>query len=152
MNQMQRKKRERQNRRDQSQQQLWFIVGRIFIQPFLSTCSRKLEAIPHWLTVFNHTPVNKLHDFLVVLSGSAIELKQGASPMNARAAQAHRLIRQMDTGRYLSAEGRWVENEDDAFDFPDIRTALATYEQMEHRRLEMILVFDKPRMEPALPA
>lgn len=72
--------------------------------------------------------------------------------MNARSASAHRLIRQIDTGRYLSAEGRWVENEEDAFDFPDTRTALATYEQMEHRGLEMILVFEKPLPKPPLPA
>ena len=71
--------------------------------------------------------------------------------MNARSSSAHRLIRQIDTGRYLSADGHWVANEDDAFDFPDLRSALATYEQMEHRRLEMILVFDRPRREPQLP-
>lgn len=62
--------------------------------------------------------------------------------MNARSPEAHRLIRHMDTGLYLSADGQWVD-EDDAFDFPDLRTALTTYEHMEHRRLEMVLVFGR---------
>jgi len=70
--------------------------------------------------------------------------------MNARMPSAHRLIRQIDTGLYLSASGQWVANEDDAFDFPDLRSALATYEQMANRRLEMILVFEAQRAEPRL--
>jgi hypoxanthine phosphoribosyltransferase len=46
--------------RNQSQQQLWFIAGRIFIQPFLSACSRKArKAGPSrgfGSRFFNHTP------------------------------------------------------------------------------------------------
>lgn len=63
--------------------------------------------------------------------------------MNARQPEAHRLIRHLDTGLYLSANGQWVREEDDAFDFPDLRSALATYEGMEHRRVEMVLVFER---------
>jgi hypothetical protein len=65
--------------------------------------------------------------------------------MNARLPEAHRLIRHLDTGLYLSVNGQWVADEDDAFDFPDLRSALATYEKMEHRRVEMILVFERER-------
>lgn len=61
--------------------------------------------------------------------------------MKARSPEAHRLIRNIDTGLYLSSDGQWVREESDAFDFPDVRSALATYEQMEHRRIEMVLVF-----------
>ena len=61
--------------------------------------------------------------------------------MNARVPSPQRLIRQIDTGLYLSPDGHWVPNEEDAFDFPDLRSALATCEQMEGRRVEMILVF-----------
>ncbi|HMJ91030.1 MAG TPA: hypothetical protein VK530_14505 [Candidatus Acidoferrum sp.] len=51
----------------------------------------------------------------------------------------------MDTGLYLSANGQWVADEDQAFDFPDLRSALTTYEHMEHRRVEMVLVFERER-------
>ena len=62
--------------------------------------------------------------------------------MNARLQPPHRLIRQIDTGLYLSADGRWVRSEDEAFDFPDLRSALATCEQMQGSRVEMILIYD----------
>ena len=62
--------------------------------------------------------------------------------MNARLQSPHRVIRQIDTGLYLSADGHWVRNEDDAFDFPDLRSALATCEQMQGNRVEMILIFN----------
>ena len=61
--------------------------------------------------------------------------------MNARLQPPHRLIRQIDTGLYLSTDGHWVRNEEEAFDFPDLRTALATCEQMQGSRVEMILIF-----------
>lgn len=71
--------------------------------------------------------------------------------MYARASEAHRLIRNLDTGLYLCADGRWVAGKEDAFDFPDLRTALTTYEQMEHRRLEMVMVFENgPTVRPQL--
>jgi len=53
------------------------------------------------------------------------------------------LIREIDSGLYLSSDGRWVHDEEEAFDFPDLRTALATCEQMQDRGVEMILVFDR---------
>ena len=65
--------------------------------------------------------------------------------MNARMPSTHRLIRQIKTGLYLSADGRWVAAETEAFDFPDVRSALATYQQMQHRQLEMILVYEAER-------
>jgi len=61
--------------------------------------------------------------------------------MNARLQSPHRVIRQIDTGLYLSPDGHWVCNEEEAFDFPDIRSALATCEQMQENRVEMILIF-----------
>jgi hypothetical protein len=63
--------------------------------------------------------------------------------MNARLQHPHRLIRHIKTGLYLSPTGGWVINEEDAFDFPDVRTALATCEQMQGRGVEMIVVFDR---------
>jgi hypothetical protein len=64
--------------------------------------------------------------------------------MNARSQPApHRLIREIGSGLYLSTDGRWVRDEQEAFDFPDLRTALATCEQMQDRGVEMILVFDR---------
>jgi hypothetical protein len=63
--------------------------------------------------------------------------------MNAKLQSPHRLIRHIKTGLYLSADGRWVRDEDDAFDFPDLRSALATCEQMQGRGVEMILIFDR---------
>ena len=65
------------------------------------------------------------------------------SAMNARLQPPHRLIRQIDTGLYLSPDGRWVRDEEEAFDFPDLRSALATCEQMQGRGVEMILIFDR---------
>lgn len=61
--------------------------------------------------------------------------------MNARLQPPHRLIRQIDTGLYLATDGHWVRNEEEAFDFPDLRSALATCEQMQGNRVEMILIF-----------
>ena len=55
----------------------------------------------------------------------------------------HRLIREINSGLYLSGDGRWVHDEQEAFDFPDLRTALVTCEQMQDRGVEMILVFDR---------
>jgi hypothetical protein len=63
--------------------------------------------------------------------------------MNARLQPPHRLIRQIKTGLYLSPDGHWVRNEEDAFDFPDLRSALATGEQMQDRDVEMLLIFDR---------
>jgi hypothetical protein len=63
--------------------------------------------------------------------------------MNARMQPPHRLIRQIDTGLYLSPDGHWVPNEKEAFDFPDLRTALTTCEQMQNRGVEMVLIFDR---------
>jgi hypothetical protein len=64
--------------------------------------------------------------------------------MNARSQPVpHRLIREIRSGLYLSTDGRWVREEQEAFDFPDLRTALATCEQMQDRGVEMILVFDR---------
>jgi hypothetical protein len=66
----------------------------------------------------------------------------------------HRLIRHIKTGLYLSSDGSWVRSEDEAFDFPDLRTALATCEQMQSRGVEMLLVFDReaPVYSPQLHA
>jgi hypothetical protein len=63
--------------------------------------------------------------------------------MNARLHPPYRLIRHVESGLYLSADGTWVHSEDDAFDFPDLRSALATCEQMEGSGVEMILLFDR---------
>jgi hypothetical protein len=68
--------------------------------------------------------------------------------MNARLQSPHRLIRQIETGLYLAPDGHWVRNEEDAFDFPDLRSALATCEQMQGRNVEMILIFDRERSLP----
>ena len=74
--------------------------------------------------------------------------------MNARVQAPHRLIRHIRSGLYLSADGKWVRDEGNAFDFPDLRSALATCEQMEGRGVEMILVFDRelPRTSARLNA
>ena len=66
-------------------------------------------------------------------------------PMNVRIQPPHRLIRQIKTGLYLSPDGHWVRDEADAFDFPDLRTALATCEKMEDGDVEMLLIFDRDR-------
>ena len=63
--------------------------------------------------------------------------------MNARLQTPHRLIRQIKTGLYLSPDGHWVRNEEEAFDFPDLRSALTTCEQMQGRDVEMLLIFDR---------
>jgi hypothetical protein len=63
--------------------------------------------------------------------------------MNAKVQPPHRLLRQIDTGLYLSPDGHWVREEEEAFDFPDLRTALATCEQMEGSGVEMLLIFDR---------
>jgi hypothetical protein len=62
--------------------------------------------------------------------------------MKTRSQTPHRLIRQIETGLYLSPDGQWVRHEQDAFDFPDLRSALATCEQMQAGNVEMILIFD----------
>lgn len=64
-------------------------------------------------------------------------------PMNVKRQPPHRLIRQIETGLYLSPDGHWVRDEAEAFDFPDLRTALATCEQMEDGGVEMLLIFDR---------
>ena len=65
--------------------------------------------------------------------------------MNAKIQSPHRLIRQIETGLYLSPDGHWVADEAEAFDFPDLRTALATCEQMEGSGVEMLVIFDRER-------
>lgn len=65
--------------------------------------------------------------------------------MNARLQSSHRLIRQIESGLYLAPDGHWVRNEEEAFDFPDLRSALATCEQMQGRNVEMIVIFDRER-------
>jgi hypothetical protein len=67
--------------------------------------------------------------------------------MNARLQPPHRLIRQIETGLYLSPSGEWVREEEEAFDFPDLRSALATCEQMQAGGVEMILIFDREQLE-----
>ena len=62
--------------------------------------------------------------------------------MNARLQSPQRVLRQIDTGLYLSPNGHWVRDEEEAFDFPDLRSALATCEKMQDHRVEMILIFD----------
>ena len=62
--------------------------------------------------------------------------------MKARLLPPHRLIRQIDTGLYLAPDGHWVPSEEEAFDFPDLRTALATCEKMLENRVEMVMIFD----------
>jgi hypothetical protein len=69
--------------------------------------------------------------------------------MHARRQPPHRLLRQIDTGLYLSADGHWVRDEEEAFDFPDLRSALATCEQMQGSRVEMILIFNSERNRTA---
>ena len=73
--------------------------------------------------------------------------------MNVRRQPPHRLLRQIDSGLYLSADGHWVRDEQEAFDFPDLRTALTTCEQMQGRHVEMLLIFDRETagspMQPA---
>ena len=70
--------------------------------------------------------------------------------MNAKVQPPHRLIRQIDTGLYLSPNGHWVCDEEEAFDFPDLRTALATCEQMEGSGVEMLLIFDRGTVSQSL--
>ena len=72
-----------------------------------------------------------------------------AQPMNAKVPPPHRLIRQIETGLYLSPDGHWVRDEAEAFDFPDLRTALTTCEQMEEGRVEMVLIFDRDKTREA---
>lgn len=70
--------------------------------------------------------------------------------MNARLhGPPHRLIRHIRTGLYLSANGHWVRDEEQAFDFPDLRAALATCEQMQGRGVEMVMVFDRETLPGA---
>ena len=61
--------------------------------------------------------------------------------MKARLQSPHRLIRQIDTGLYLAPDGHWVPSEAEAFDFPDLRSALATCEQMQQNHVEMVMIF-----------
>jgi hypothetical protein len=71
--------------------------------------------------------------------------------MHATRQPAHRLIRQIDTGLYLSPGGAWVRDEHDAFDFPDLRSALITCERMQGTRVEMVLIFVPDRMPGPAP-
>ena len=65
--------------------------------------------------------------------------------MNAKVQPPHRLIRQIKTGLYLSPDGHWVADESEAFDFPDLRSALATCEKMEGSDVEMLVIFDRDK-------
>ncbi len=71
--------------------------------------------------------------------------------MNARRQSPHRLLRQIGTGLYLSPDGHWVREEEEAFDFPDLRSALATCEQMQGSGVEMLMIFDRDAMQHARP-
>jgi hypothetical protein len=64
--------------------------------------------------------------------------------MNVHVPPPHRLIREIESGLYLSPSGGWVRDEREAFDFPDLRTALTTCEQMQARGVEMVMIFDRP--------
>jgi hypothetical protein len=64
--------------------------------------------------------------------------------MSVKLQPPHRLIRQIESGLYLSTDGHWVREENEAFDFPDLRSALATCEQMQERGVEMVMIFDRP--------
>ena len=48
---------------------------------------------------------------------------------------------------YEPATGEWVANEEDAYHFPDLRSALTFCEQMEERRVEMVLIYGSPAPE-----
>lgn len=63
--------------------------------------------------------------------------------MSVKLQPPHRLIRLIESGLYLSTDGHWVREEDKAFDFPDLRSALATCEQMQERGVEMVMIFDR---------
>ena len=63
--------------------------------------------------------------------------------MNVKRQPPHRLIRQIKTGLYLSPDGHWVPDEAEAFDFPDLRTALVTCEKMGDGAVEMLLIFNR---------
>jgi hypothetical protein len=64
--------------------------------------------------------------------------------MNAKLQPPHRVIRLIESGLYLSPDGHWVRDEDQAFDFPDLRSALTTCEQMQDRGVEMVMIFGRP--------
>jgi hypothetical protein len=64
--------------------------------------------------------------------------------MNARVPPPQRVIREIESGLYLSPAGDWVRAEEEAFDFPDLRTALTTCEQMQERGVEMVMIFARP--------
>ncbi len=63
--------------------------------------------------------------------------------MKAQVLPPHRVIREIESGLYLSPGGDWVRAEEEAFDFPDLRTALTTCEQMQERGVEMLMIFDR---------
>lgn len=63
--------------------------------------------------------------------------------MNVKMQPPHRVIREIESGLYLSPAGGWVRTEEEAFDFPDLRTALTTCEQMQERGVEMVMIFDR---------
>ena len=69
--------------------------------------------------------------------------------MNVKVQPPHRLIRQIESGLYLSPDGHWVRDEDEAFDFPDLRSALTTCEQMQERGVEMVMIFDREQPDAA---
>ena len=87
--------------------------------------------------------VNNFPQKLIASGGRGRTVKLKRQPMNAKLQPPHRLIRQIRTGLYLSPDGHWVRNEEDAFDFPDLRSALATCKKMQGRGVEMILIFDR---------
>lgn len=64
--------------------------------------------------------------------------------MSVKAQPPHRVIRLIESGLYLSPDGHWVRDEEEAFDFPDLRTALTTCEQMQERGVEMVMIFGRP--------
>ena len=69
--------------------------------------------------------------------------------MNAQAPSPHRVIRLIESGLYLSPDGGWVRDEEAAFDFPDLRSALTTCERMQERGVEMVLIFPQPSAQSA---
>lgn len=63
--------------------------------------------------------------------------------MNVKVPPPHRVIREIESGLYLSPAGGWVRAKEEAFNFPDLRTALTTCEQMQERGVEMVIIFDR---------
>ena len=77
------------------------------------------------------------------ISGQQAEVRcQRTLSMKAQVLPPHRVIREIESGLYLSPGGDWVRAEEEAFDFPDLRSALTTCEQMQERGVEMLMIFD----------